>query len=211
MDDRSPPFTWQDLFFAWTLTRSTHDYYVPASVRFTEILLPSHEGYLKIGSGIVDWWPAEQVSRRRSALSRGGSLGAYWRPRKGTLHTAELLYECKDNLELQVAVLIAASAWDKRNTLPYSWRGDVSRLLQQVLEVILDRPDSPFRQHHLPAWHHRMRDALPMTIINEEFAECTRPRNYKDFVHIAFIESILATTIWTLVLVSDDRRGLRPV
>jgi len=134
-----------------------------------------------------------------------------WNTPKGTLHTAELLHDCDGKPEAQAAVLMAASLWDKRHGLPEAWYGDTYRLLQQIQLVIVYAADGPFQQHDLSVWHHAMRNALPMNIMGSDFAECVRPRGYRDLVSIALLDATLATSAWTPVIVSHDDRGLRKV
>lgn len=205
------PVTWQELFHSWDPARLTGGIPMPSEVAFTDIRMRPPLDTLRIGEGIIDWWPTALVATRRAALARDGISGVWWNSPKGTLHTAELLHACDGAPEAQAAVLIAASLWDKRHNLPETWRGDIFRLLEQMQRVIVYAPDGPFKQHDLSVWHHAMRDALPINSMGSDVAGCVRPRDYRDLVSIALLDAALATTAWTLVIVSHDERGLRKV
>ena len=180
-------------------------------VRFREVPIPSLKNGAQIGSGIIDWWPTAEIPTRRVCLTRDGTFGAYWQTKKGTLHTAELLKACDDDPEMQAAVFMAASAWDKQNPLPEAWRGRIYRLLYNVLVAIAYDHGGPFKSHGLSAWHHAMRDALPVNMIGETFAESIILNDHTAFAHIAALEMALSTSLWTLVVVSNDEPGLRSI
>ena len=200
-------FDWSKLYLSWKMLSMGTGWNEKFS--FTPILVSSPSGGLRIGSEICDWWLTEDISNRRSALEEQGTMGVYWETKKGTSHTAKLLYECKDDLETQVAILIAASVWDKINPLPAAWRGDIYRLAHDLFQLITYDSQSPFKKHGLDIWHHAMRDALPVNIVTEDFAEFCEPRQHSDFVYIAFLEATLSTSLWKPVVVSHEERDLQ--
>lgn len=204
-------FSWDNLHNAWTVACLSMDIPLDKGVSFTEILVPSPGDGRRIGVEIVDWWPVAEVNYRRSALAQHGVLASDWNTRKGTIHTAELLFQSQSNPEAQAAILLAASAWDKQHSPPEAWHGGVVKLLDQVLYAVIRMPESPFTQLEMAVWHNRMRGALPLNIVDWSFAQSMKPRTYRDFAHMAVIEAALSTSLWTLVVVSHDTRGLRSV
>jgi hypothetical protein len=160
----------------------------------------------RIGSNIVDWWPTTKIAKRRDDFTRDGkSALAYWaKQRQGTLHTAKLLYKCKDSPEHQAAVLIAASAWDKLHELPAAWNKNTFSLVNQIFLTVCRSPEGPFAQRQLPVWHYAMRGALPAKILDPYLDEGIRITAYREFVQLAIIEATLFTTIWSPVIVSHE-------
>ena len=202
-------FDWSELYLAWKLLSMSTGW--NQKVSFTPVLVSSPSGGLRIGSEICDWWPTLDIANRRLALEENGTMGVHWETKKGTLHTANLLYGCKDDPETQAAILIAASAWDKLNPLPAAWRGEIYSLVNDILQLITYDSQSPFNKRALTIWHHAMRDEFPVNMAIEEFAEFSKPRQYSDFVYIAFLETTLSTSLWTPVVVSHEERHLQNV
>jgi hypothetical protein len=198
-------FDWSKLYSAWRILSMGTGW--NQKISFTPVLVSSPSGGLRIGTEICDWWPPDDISHRRTALEEQGTMGVYWETKKGTAHTAELLYKCKDDLETQAAIFMAASLWDNMNPLPAAWRGEIYHLAHDIFQLIAYDPQSPFKKHDLEIWHHAMRNALPANIATEDFAEFSKPQHYRDFVYIAFLEATLSTSLWTPVVVSHEERN----
>ncbi len=199
-------FDWSKIYSAWKILSMGTGWNEKFS--FTQVLVPSPTGGLQTGPEICDWWLTDDIANRRSALEEQGTMGVYWETKKGTSHTAKLLYECKDDLETQVAILVTASVWDKMNPIPAAWRGDIYRLAHNIFQLITFDSQSPFQKRGLALWHHAMRDALPVNIATDDFAEFCKPKQYGDFIYIAFLEAILSTSLWKPVVVSHEERNL---
>lgn len=197
------PIEWLDIYSEWKMLSMITAW--KQNVSFTPVLVSSPSGGLRVGTEICDWWPKDEIAGRRTSLEKLGIMGKYWQTKKGTLRTAELLYDCQEDPEAQAAILVAASAWDKLHPLPVAWRGDVFGLIRSIFRSVISDSHSPFHKRSLSAWHHAMRNALPENIVTEEFAEFSKPRQFNDFVYIAFLEAILSTSLWNPVVVSHDR------
>jgi len=176
-------------------------------VRFVDVPVRSPHDSTRIGDEVIDWWPTQTMQERRMWLTQLAAYGAQWVTKKGTLHTAELLFQSRHNPEAVAAVLIGASLWDKEKELREEWRGRIARLIHSVQAVIHEQ----FSTLELPFWHHASRTALPCTIIQGEFARALQPVNFEDLIHIAIIESRLALSLWTLVRVFHEPKGLSVV
>ncbi len=184
---------WSDLYLAWEILMETG---WNQGLSFTPLNYPPYGKYQ------CDWWPTQEITERRAALDKRGAYGIYWTTGKGTLHTINLLYKSSSDPETQAAILVAASAWDTLNSLPTAWRGATYRLIEDIMLAIVFASQGPFREHALNPWHSAMRHALPVNIATEEFAEFSKPRRYSDFIHVAFVEAALSTSLWTPVVFS---------
>ncbi len=193
-------FEWSDLYLHWNTLFLNKGW--KEKVSFTPILVTSPPGGLRIGTEICDWWPTNEISERQTSLEKDGTFGVNWESKKGTIHTAQLLYQCQDDPETQASILIAASAWDKLKPLPKAWRGDIFQLATDILNLITFDASSPFCKREFPRWHHAMREALPVNIATEEFARFSTPKKYQDLVYLAFLEATLSTSLWAPVIVS---------
>ena len=198
-------FQWSDIYLHWRILAA--DIGWEPKVLFTPIIVNSPGGGLRIGTEICDWWPTNKIAERRNQLEKQGTFGVYWVTNKGTLHTAQLLYECREDEEAQAAILIAASIWDKLKTLPEAWHGEIRRLITGLDHVIFRDPQSPIFKFELLNWHHAMREALPVNIATENFAEFCTPHRYEDLIYIAFLESSLSNSVWTPVVVSHNENS----
>jgi len=76
------------------------------------------------------------------------------------------------------------------------------QLLNEILVAICHSPDGPFKQRGLEVWHHAMRGALPVNIVDRYLGECIRIKSYEEFVQLAAIEATLATLAWTPVILN---------
>lgn len=202
----SKDFQWSDVYLHWSLLAMEMRW--DPKVSFTPILVNSPGGGLRIGTEICDWWPTEKIAERRAQLEKHGSFGVHWVTKKGTLHTAQLLYECHDNEESQAAILLAASMRDKLKCLPEAWRGEIRRLITSFNHVIFRDPQSPICKLKILNWHHAMRDTLPTNLATEDFAMFSKPHRYEDLIHIALLETVLSMSAWTPVVVSHIEPAL---
>ncbi len=198
-------FHWSDIYLHWCI--HSMDMRWERKISFTPMLINSPKNGLQIGTDILDWWPTDRIAQRCDALEKHGRFGATWGTNKGTLHTVQLLYEQRSDEEVQAAILIAASMWDKLKSIPEAWHGDTFRLINGLLRLVVSDEGSPFYTLELPRWHHAMREALPVNIVTEEFAEFCKPQRYEDLVYIARLESTLGISTWTPVIVSHNETG----
>lgn len=140
----------------------------------------------------VDWWPKPERAERLDNLRKGHGL--YWETKKGTLHTAELLFANRGSIERQAAVLILASLDVKRKDLPEGWRGNNNRLMQEMFRAI--REAFP----EIQLWYHATRDALPVTI-GSYFPACDFicTRKERELIYLFALEASLSLANWQLI------------
>jgi hypothetical protein len=199
---------WPGIFEEWSfLVRGREE----LLIRFTDVRVSSPGGGLRIGGDIYDWWPRQSVTKRRSALQQNGILGVYWNTPKAMLHTADVLAEHRDNPEAVAAIMVGGSLWTIEKHLPPAWHGRAFELLHTVQREVMYSPGSPFKRFEIPVWHHAMREALPISIIDHATSEFMLPRSAADIVHIAYLDSLLSTSVWTIVNVSHEDGGPRRV
>jgi hypothetical protein len=59
---------------------------------------------LRIADEVIDWWPADEIQSRKTSLHNLGAQGIYWETKKGTLHTAQLLWESRNDKNATPAI-----------------------------------------------------------------------------------------------------------
>lgn len=140
-----------------------------------------------------DWWPKTDLAQRRIAVEQPLSF-MYWETRRGTIHTVELLWNARNTIEEQHAILMLASLWDKRARLPRTWRGNVNRMVQAIEQGIRTQfPD-------LERWHHASREALPVSLTEHVYTDrMLVPEDQDEVMFVAALEAALAVANWQLV------------
>ncbi len=191
---------WSDIYKEWRIHTLHSDW--DGKVSLTPVMVSTPLAIRQIGSKICDWWPTAEIVTRRNAMEQFGIQGVTWQTNKGTFHTVELLHKCQDNPEAQAAILIAASVRDMLKSPPTAWRGNTYRLIESIWDVVMYGPQAPFSKFNLSVWYPTMRSAQPVNIVSEEFGEFCKPRNYQDFVYLAFLSASLSVSQWTPVIVS---------
>jgi hypothetical protein len=200
--------SWPEVYSHWQILCMSLNLPISQKVQFVDVPVPSPDNPLRIADEVLDWWPEDKLFDRRQALADLGWYGAQWHVRQGTLHTVSLLFKCREDPEALAAVLIGASLWDKRKDLPEVWRGRIYRLIDEMA-LLIHGNNGVFEQKGLPVWHHASREALPFNIVDEEFAQSLQPKGFRDLTHIAVIEASLSLSLWTLVRVYHEPKGVR--
>lgn len=196
---RDGDLTWEHIHWVWKYFCEVFDSSVVNEPNFLKITRPPHP-YLTVGG--VDWWPKNQINERREPSPPGYiSTG---NTKRGTLHTATLLWNAKGDLEKQHAIYILASLWDKEKNLPGGWRGDVYHLVAKVSECIRKRfPD-------LSRWHHSSKDALPLSLVRYGPGDkMLVPGGLEDLIYIAGVEAVLVDANWQLIEYVSEPSQLR--
>ena len=179
---------WSHLYWSWKYACEALDSDLMNGVEFMQIERPG----LPENLVELDWWPKNQIGERRDPRSTPGYI-ITWETKAGTLRTARLLWDAKDDLEKQHAVFILASLWDKEKDLPERWRGDIYRLVKDVQDVILEK-------HPVPRWHHASRDALPLGVVRDYHAGRTIvPEDESGLMYVAALEAVLSYANWQLI------------
>ncbi len=178
---------WQHIYYSWLDYMRHLDSKVDDLAPFDLVQL--NTGVLPLE---FDWWPKSERSRYLDDLKRGS--GIYWETKKGTLHTAGLLFANRGSVEKQAAILMLASLDVKMKDLPEEWRGNNYRLMEIIRHTIMQAfPD-------IILWHHASRDALPVTI-GRYYPACDfiRPKNEKELLYHFAVEASLSLGNWQLV------------
>ena len=177
---------WQDIYHDWLYR--LEDFYMPVDdiAPFEIVQVQSREPFFG-----VDWWPKSEYQGRLENLKRGHT--PYWEIKRGTLHTANLLFESKNNPERQSAVLIMASIDGKMKDMPLRWGDNTYTLMEQIFVTI--RQAFPGIQ----LWHHASRSALPITVERYPVCEFIYPQTYAHLIYVFALETSLSLGNWRLI------------
>lgn len=138
----------------------------------------------------VDWWPKTELEARLKS-----SPQTVWpKTMAGTIHTAELLWEARDDVQRQQASFIAASLWDKKNCVPEHWRGEPYHLVEQTLRTLTDELE-------ITRWYHSCREALPWSM---DVSRLSPPDSIYELLAIVVVEYVVVQANWQLIKLSTD-------
>ncbi len=144
---------------------------------------------LRIADEVIDWWPIDDIQSRQASLDRLGSRGVYWETKKGTLHTAQLLWEFRNDKTITSIIWLAAFLFNRLRVNP--WKAPAA--LRQLDEVVT----AEFRRLGLSAWHKMSRDAIPIsTNLRLDVAS-----EYHEYIRLAMVEAWLSCVSWKLIRV----------
>lgn len=141
----------------------------------------------------IDWWPKHERSKRLDYLKKGRHLD-YWETKKGILHTAELLFQNRGNIERQAAILIMASLEVKLKESPENWEGNTFRIIKEIWVTM--RQAFPTIEH----WHHASREVLPITIGGDSPPfDFIHPKRDFEIIYLFALEASLSLANWQLI------------
>lgn len=149
--------------------------------------------------GNVDWWPKSQLKERLNPPPRS----VWSSSMAGTIHTAELIWSSRGDVQRQQAILIAASLWDKKNGVPDHWRGSAFDLLRGTFYTLT-------AELKIDRWYHSCREALPWSL---NPVHLTTPHSVDDLLGIAAIEYAVIKANWQVVkfgVEADDVESRTP-
>jgi hypothetical protein len=177
---RKTVLIWQDVLQCWEFDCGQH---VPPLARQVSF---EHVQVLGPFAGeIVDWCPVAEFEKQKMAVSKG-QYSWYRDTLKGTLHTAELLWEYRDNAEMTALILLGAFLFEHSHV--YEGSG--------AFRVLTDVVSGEFRRTDLNWWHHLATNALPVP------RSLLAPTEYYgQYVTSAVAASWIALTTWKLVVV----------
>ncbi|MEG7619532.1 hypothetical protein [Enterococcus faecalis] len=146
----------------------------------------------------IDWWSNEELISKKKIIEEQSIQGYYKlnKTKVGTRTTAELLWELRNDPEGMALVWIGASMWDKLNSLPRHWRGEIFGRVNTLYTEVT----SQLEDKNLYTWHHSSKDALPITLHDNVYTyEALTPSSYEHLVGISAIESMLTYSNWNIV------------
>jgi hypothetical protein len=202
----APPIDWTTLSNVWRYSCMMMGIPEPLGERvFRQVVVhdPPKVGDYELAHEVIDWWPAHQVEQRQQLLEQRGVGGAYWQTLAGTLRTARLLWDARQDRDLSMAIWFAAFLHDTtRDRLPEPWRGPVNRMLNAIADLIYEKYGE---QHLLGAWHWKS-EALPISMLREDLGESIVPKDYRAIVQLVVAQAALSCSAGTLVHVVRGTR-----
>lgn len=146
----------------------------------------------------IDWWPNDELTSNRKIIEEKGvdGLNKIGKRFQGTLDTANLLMEFRNEPEKLALVWIAASMFEKLKHFPKSWYGEMPNKVENLFGKVVNG----LGYGKGDIWSHRTRDILPVALNNNwYFHEILTPTKYKHLISIAALESSLSYSNWTIV------------
>lgn len=185
--------TWPDLYQRWKNISSLLDSPALEEAQFLQInspYIPSHARNVPF-----DWWPKSEIQQRLAFYSGPSYMNPY-ATKAGTVHTAELLWNARGNLEQQHLIYILASFRDKHKEYPHSWHGAPFQLFSDVSGIA--REQLPEEIYY---WHHASKNALPIQLLDtySRAADLLIPQEVDDLMYIAALEASLSAANWQLI------------
>jgi len=182
---------WNDVYMNWQYLLSGFPISLESLFKFHEVAgdsPPQQYPYEGIG-----WWPTNEYEKLASALADENVLFGETINR-GALCTAFELYNNSTNPEVQAAIWIAGSVWDKTHALPKAWQRETHQLLADMRSII----QNEFPE--LPPWHNTVRKTLPVSITeNMISAELKIGNKLEDLLYLIAIEAAVIKGSWKLV------------
>lgn len=198
MSKANQPSNATDLIKQWEHTLEQFEITINPAEQFQDIKIQNKNIHTAIGEEI-DWWPRSQIRKRTEILEDYGRLGpAYgWTTYKGTIQTAQYLWESKESLDKWAAIFILAFIKDlqDRNSFPDSWRGQ-RKILTEIQSIFAKENDYFFN------WYFASRHALPVKITDcWGVEEVLAPKDINSFIQISAISAIITLSSYQLVRV----------
>jgi hypothetical protein len=172
-----------------------HERAAPSALE-VHVARPSSDS--EFGSGIIDWWPVDAIESRRASMEKLGLLGIRWNTRVGEAHTATMLVNSQ-SAEESAAVWIGAYLWG----LDHSRRGQWT-LPEDTELSIRHAVYGELRRRGHALWHASSREVLPERLAHTEDGNLFPPRNVRDVIEFARLQSLVVRGLWTLVRVIRD-------
>lgn len=148
-----------------------------------------------------DWWPRNEIEARKRDLQKyepnilrdSYSHEYIWGQTRGTIHTACLLGDYKDNPMMVKAIWIQAFIRNLLTTRFDCWKGKPFRLSREV-EMLFSATEE-----YEVEWHHAMSYILPLSYF--EFGVLTHliPENVGELIEMAVFGTMLCLAKYQLI------------
>ncbi|OWR29824.1 hypothetical protein CDO73_12095 [Saccharibacillus sp. O23] len=192
--------SWKSIYSSWRYFVQEECYESFENLAFKQIQIKAQlNPKLDVGTGIIDWWPSNEVELRIQNLNDRGISGAKWNTIKGFKRTAEILWDNKENKEQQALIWILAGLNEIMHHLPEEWRGDPYRFIREVRLNIMQE----LKERNMEYWNSSIKRFLPVTV--DKFLKLySTPMNIYNLMNIVAIDNIFSKNSWTLVNVSRE-------
>jgi hypothetical protein len=182
---------WLDIYRSW---KSICENYLHSGiVGKTEILKVETPRYSPYGlcRDHFEWWPKKDLEQYREDECADGIIPGRSRPE--LLSTAYSLAEYQNDIEKQHAVYILASLWSKEKNLPEAWRGDVYRLLEEMIHATISQ------HREVYDWHFACTELLPINLLGYPGYRIIVPSDWHDIIYLVALESALNYANWQVI------------
>jgi hypothetical protein len=103
------------------------------------------------------------------------------------------LAEYENDIEKQHAVYILASLWSKEKNLPEAWRGNICRLLDEMMGTVITQ------HREVYDWHPACRELLPINLLDYPGYKTFVPEDAYDIIYLVALETALNYANWQVV------------
>lgn len=198
--------TWANLYRAWSseLRHTLRAGWLLDSPDFIHVPIRSPPGHLRIRGEedpAVDWWPINDIQPRIQALRAHGSAAPSlhgFEQRRGIHHTACMLHNFRDTLELRAAVWIGSCLWDLHKERGSPGQSTLrTRLGHDLLHAVVAR----LREAGGNEWHHATSSVLPATPFVRPLTEMVTPKEHDDYAYLAALQFVWVRSLFQLVRV----------
>lgn len=183
--------SWKDIFSFWDYMFHAHG--IPKNDMFSFVNLEVDFLPGTNNNQLYNWWPKEEVSKRKSILVRETLAPQSWETKKGTLKTVHELFSAKGNKERQAAIWVMASLYDKKNNFPPVWDSDSKRIVYEMFNAIKEE----FVE--IEPWNNATREALPYSLIDDHCEKSITFSSAEQLLYLLVVEAALINGNWQLV------------
>lgn len=192
---------WEEVYQSWVYGQ----YYLPAvlsePVKGETISVECPEDGCYIYG--YDWLNRQGTLERKRLIAEQPTEFLYFtRPtNKGTIHTAQMLIEAKDDAE-RAAIWIAATAFELKG-LTFMGRGKLyaERLYETACEFLKER---------FELWHYAMRRLVPEIMVPYDLLECIDVKGPETIMHLIQINTLLIQGEYSILCYSSLKEGDTP-
>jgi hypothetical protein len=183
---------WKDIYNSWQIVCERVFEPILTDAGFTEIEL-QHSPV----EDIIDWLPNKVLLDIETNGYHSYSL------QRGTIITAENLWNSRDNLEGMALAWIEAFLWNKRKSLRELWHGETIELVHELYEIVWKKTQE-FKLFNDRHWKSTESFPVSLEYIGSFYQMC-KPTTYDEIIDLIALENILVRTTWSLVHVTKSQ------
>ena len=156
-------------------------------------------GYLIDSSTYIDWWPNDEFEERKTVLNVHHRKIIHWENYKGWQHTAQLLWDNRDDKVKSIFILVLASLWDKKHSGIPTWTTQIKQMTGSIIRAI-------FKQYsEITPWHHAVRRPLPYSIMENYYSyRMFKPNDIRELFALIGLELCVFLDNWSLVYLVEN-------
>lgn len=193
--------SWEEAYQSWTYGQ----YHLPAALSkpMAEETIPVE--YHKDGCYIYgyDWLGNEEATNRKKMIRENPMQFLYFAQptNKGTIHTAQMLVEARDEEE-RAAIWIAATALELKRLAFIRGGALYAEPLYQAACGFLEK--------RFALWHYAMRRLVPEIMIPYDLLECIDIKESQTVMHLIQVNTLLLQGAYSILRYSSLEEGRVP-